>query len=88
MTDEKRKAAQTGFAIRVKELEQSMQRYKDQIEEFQRDVDEMTELLAGVKEKVTTTDTQIKRVWPSIKLDTLDDCCEFQSVSCVTVQYM
>ena len=72
----KKEAAQTGFALRVKELEISIQQYKQEQQNYEEKLTQNSEALKKLKAHLEDVDKKVQALQPSIKLVSLDTRCK------------
>ena len=70
--------AKTGFAMRVRELEQSIQQYKEEQKVYQEKNRENMEILDQLRSELRDVDEKIKTLRPRIRLDSMDARCEWR----------
>ena len=76
----KKDAAQTGFTLRVKELEKSIQQYKQEHQTYDEKLQKNSEVLSTLTVQLEDVDKRVRVLRPGIKLSTLDERCMLQSL--------
>lgn len=72
----KKEAAQTGFALRVTELEKSIQQYKQEQQTYDEKLQKNSEVLNKLRVQLEDVDKRVRVLRPGIKLSTLDERCK------------
>lgn len=88
MEKEKKKAAKTGFAEKVKDLNTKIESYKGQMTIFESKIEETKKKLKEITNRLEEVDDKLRAIDnPVIKLDSLTDRCKSQRkyVNCASL---
>ena len=73
---DKKKAAHSGFVMRVKELDQSIQQYREEELKFEEKIKVNGTQLEKMKTELKEVDERILALRPGSKLDTMESRCK------------